>query len=111
MHISVQRDAARTGNLNGRSRYDNFVSGPTKRWALTRQRLAMTTITRTIKVGSTSRYDRKHFIATSEVRQELDDGRAGNVASQRRGLAAGFVDFLLGRRARYDVDRHAPPVH
>jgi hypothetical protein len=60
--------------------------------------LATTTIIRAIKVGSASRYDKKYLRTVNAVREELDDVRAGRVAS--REFVGGFVDFLLGRGAR-----------
>jgi hypothetical protein len=63
--------------------------------------LATTTITRAIKVGSTNRHNGKHLTSAADVGEEHDDVRAGSVASRPQELARGFVDFLLGRGARY----------
>ena len=63
--------------------------------------LATTTITRVIKVRSTSRHGRKYRVALAELREELDDVRVGSVTSRPLKFACGFVDFLLGRSARY----------
>jgi hypothetical protein len=60
-----------------------------------------TTVTRAIKVGSTSRRNVKHFISVADVREEHDDMRDGSVSSPPQEFAGGFVDLLLGRGARY----------
>jgi hypothetical protein len=60
-----------------------------------------TTITRTIKIGSKNRYDGKYSLSVAEMHEEPDDVRAGSVSSRPQKFAGGFVDFLLGRGARY----------
>jgi hypothetical protein len=63
--------------------------------------LATTTITRTTKVGSTGRYNGKYLFSAAEMHERPDGVRAGRVASRPQKFAASFVDFLLGRGARY----------
>jgi len=58
----------------------------------------VTTITRPIKVSSKIRYDRKQLVPVAEMHEEHDDG---SVSSRPQEFAGGFVDFLLGRGARY----------
>jgi hypothetical protein len=63
--------------------------------------LATTTITRAIKVGSTSRHDGKYLSSAAEMHESPDGVRASRVASRPREVTGSFVDFLLGRGARY----------
>jgi hypothetical protein len=44
---------------------------------------------------------RRNPIDLEKSREELDGMRVGGLASARRELATGFVDFLLGRGARH----------
>jgi hypothetical protein len=44
---------------------------------------------------------RRNSIDLERSREELDGMRVGGLASARRELATGFVDFLLGRGARH----------
>jgi hypothetical protein len=60
-----------------------------------------TTNTRTIKIGSKNRYDEKYSLSVAEMREGPDEVRAGSVSSRPQEFASGFVDFLLGRGARY----------
>jgi hypothetical protein len=59
-----------------------------------------TTNTRTIKIGSKNRYDGKYSLPWPRCARP-DEVRAGSVSSQPQEFASGFVDFLLGRGARY----------
>ena len=44
---------------------------------------------------------RRNPIELEKSREQIDGMRVGGLASSRRDLATGFVDFLLGRGARH----------
>ena len=83
----------------GRDRYDHCSPGSQS--AGRRLTELATTNSRTIKIGSKNRYDEKYSLSVAEMREGPDEVRAGSVSSQPQEFASGFVDFLLGRGARY----------
>ena len=83
----------------GRNRYDHCSPGSQS--AGRRLTELATTNSRTIKIGSKNRYDEKYSLSVAEMREGPDEVRAGSVSSRPQEFASGFVDFLLGRGARY----------
>jgi hypothetical protein len=62
-----------------------------------RSRLSSMAITAAIKVGRETSDNDGYLLGPARLREHFE---VGNVTSRPHEFAAGFVDFLLGRRAR-----------